>query len=71
MDQPMAAIVAALIAAVGSIIVALLNKVRKENKGDHELVMGLLKMVGRKQDRLDQKLDHLAERFTDHLHGHK
>ena len=48
MDQPMAVIVAALIAAVGSIIVALLNKVRKENKGDHELVMGLLKMVGRK-----------------------
>jgi hypothetical protein len=67
MDQPMAVIIAALVAAVGSIIVALLGKVRKENKGDHELVMALLRIVGRKQDRLEGKLDSLSDRLSDHL----
>jgi hypothetical protein len=53
------AIVVALIAASATITTALINKMRKENKNDHNLVANSL-------DRIESKID---EHIGDHARG--
>jgi hypothetical protein len=54
-------IIVALIAAVGGVLAALVQKGRKENKDDHNVVANLL--VGVKDDiiNLHQKIDHVDD----------
>lgn len=54
-------VAAAFVAAVASIIVALLQRTRRENSADHMVVMDLLRSVGRKIDRVDDKIDRHVE----------
>lgn len=63
-------VIAAVVTTVGTVTVAVMTKMRKENRQDHALVMGLLRIVGRKQDRLEDKLDSLVDRFQGHLQDH-
>ena len=64
-------VIAAVVTTVGTVTVAVLTKMRKENRDDHMTVMALLRVVGRKQDRLEDKLDTLNDRFHGHLRdGH-
>lgn len=58
-------VAAAFVAAVASIIVALLQRTRKENSQDHLLVMDLLRSVGRKIDKVDDKIDRHVEWHMD------
>ena len=58
-------IAAAFVAAVASVIVALLQRSRKENSDDHMVVMDLLRSVGRKIDRVDDKIDRHVEWHMD------
>jgi hypothetical protein len=58
-------VVAAFVAAVASVIVALLQRSRKENSDDHMVVMDLLRSVGRKIDRVDDKIDRHVEWHMD------
>lgn len=58
-------VVAAFVAAVASVIVALLQRSRKENSNDHMVVMDLLRSVGRKVDRVDNKIDRHVEWHMD------
>jgi len=58
-------VAAAFVAAVASIIVALLQRTRKENSQDHMLVMDLLRSVGRKIDKVDDKIDRHVEWHMD------
>lgn len=58
-------VVAAFVAAVASVIVALLQRTRKENSNDHMVVMDLLRSVGRKIDRVDDKIDRHVEWHMD------
>ena len=58
-------VVAAFVAAVASVIVALLQRSRKENSNDHMVVMDLLRSVGRKIDRVDDKIDRHVEWHMD------
>lgn len=58
-------VVAAFVAAVASVIVALLQRTRKENSDDHMVVMDLLRSVGRKIDRVDDKIDRHVEWHMD------
>ncbi len=57
----MEAIFVALIAAVGGVLAALVQKGRKENKDDHNVVANLL--IGVKDDiiYLHEKLDHVDD----------
>jgi hypothetical protein len=55
------AIAVALIAAFASVVVALVQRVRKENSRDHALVVDLIKMLGRKIDKVDSKVDRHVE----------
>lgn len=63
-------VIAAVVTTVGTVTVAVMTKMRKENRQDHALVMGLLRIVGRKQDRIEDKLDSLVDRFQGHLQDH-
>ena len=58
-------VAAAFVAAVASVIVALLQRTRKENSEDHMLVMDLLRGIGRKVDKVDDKIDRHVEWHMD------
>jgi len=70
MDMAFASIIVAAITAVGGIIVAALNKFRKENHDDHAYVRGVLTMLYKSQNRIEVKVDRVDERLTNHLESH-
>jgi len=49
--------------APGGIIVTLLERLRRENSRDHQTNSQLLR-------RIDDKVDHLGNRITDHIEWH-
>lgn len=57
MDSGWALILSAVVTAVGGIIVAVIAQFRKENKRDHDVVTGLLKILYNKVNKLDGKVD--------------
>jgi HEPN domain-containing protein len=63
-------VVAAAVSAVGAVIVALLQRFRKENARDHEVVTGLLKVLHRSVQRTEIKLDKVDERLNQHIESH-
>ena len=58
-------ITAAVVAAVASVIVALLQRVRKENNADHAVVADLLRVVVHKVEKVDDKIDRHVEWHVD------
>lgn len=70
MDAGWAIVLAAVVSAVGGILVALIQKFRKENQKDHDLVMGMLRIVYKSLQRNEMKLDRVDERLTDHIESH-
>jgi hypothetical protein len=50
-------IIVASIAAVGAIIVAIIQQFRKENHKDHAIVMNVLERVSHTMDRVEGKVD--------------
>lgn len=57
MDQGLAVVVAALVAAGSSVAVALIQKLRKENRDDHERVVSALNWVHGAVSRIEDKVD--------------
>lgn len=57
----MEAVIVALIAAVGGILAALVQKGREENKRDHGVVASLLKQVHNEVVKVEDKLDNHIE----------
>lgn len=53
----MQAIIVALIAAVGGILAALVQKLRVENKNDHGIVASLLEQLHNDVEKVEDKLD--------------
>lgn len=69
----MEAIIVAIIAAVGGILAALVQKSRKENKSDHNVVAGLISDVKDELLHLHHKIDHVdsqVDRVDDKMHDH-
>ena len=73
----MEAIIVAIIAAVGGILAALVQKSRKENKSDHNVVAGLINDVKdeilnlhHKIDHVDQQVDKVDDQMHDHMMWH-
>ena len=52
-------IVVAIIAAVGVVLAALIQKSRKENGDDHRMVMDVLRDVGQRVTHIDKKMERL------------
>jgi hypothetical protein len=57
MDMATASIVVAAISAVGAIIVAFVQKFRKENHTDHAMVMNAVDRLSNTMDRVEGKVD--------------
>jgi hypothetical protein len=70
MDAGWALVLAAIVTAVGGIIVAALQKFKEENSKDHAYVRGMLTMLYSSQRRIETKVDKVDERLTDHLESH-
>ena len=70
MDSGWAVFLSAVVAGSFSVLVATIQKFKKENASDHEVVMGMLKMVYKKQNSTEAKIDKVADRLTDHIQNH-
>lgn len=70
MDAGWAVVLAAVVSAVGGILVALIQKFRKENQKDHDVVVGMLRVVYKALQRNEMKLDKVDERLNDHIESH-
>ena len=57
MDAGIAAVLGAVIASVGGMIVAIIDKFRKENRRDHGAVMDVLDRVSNTVQRVEGKVD--------------
>jgi hypothetical protein len=69
-DGNWALILAAVVTAVGGIIVAVLQQFKKENHTDHQVVLGMLKVVHKGQQRVEDKVERLDERLDHHIEFH-
>jgi hypothetical protein len=69
-DAGWAVFLSAVVAGSFSVLVAIIQKFKKENASDHEVVMGMLKMVYKKQGSVETKIDKVSERLTDHIENH-
>jgi len=73
----MEAIIVAAIAAVGGVVTALIQKSRRENRDDHNVVAGLVSGVKdellklhHKIDHVDQQVDKVDGQMQDHMMWH-
>lgn len=70
MDAGWAVFLSAVVAGAFSVLVAIIQKFKKENAKDHDLVVNMLKLVYRKQNTTEDKIDRVSERLTDHIQNH-
>lgn len=70
MDSGLATILAATVTGVFALFSVYINKFRKENKTDHQVVIGLLHVLRKSQLRVENKVDKVDERLSNHLEFH-
>jgi len=63
MDSAVAAIIVALITTVGTVMVALFNSLRRENREDHNVVRSKLQ-------ELKDDVKHIDDKLDDHISWH-
>lgn len=66
----MEAVIVALIGVVGSVLVVLVERGRKENVRDHAFVSDQLKQVQNTLENIDQDVAHIESKLDDHLRDH-
>jgi len=66
----MEAVIVAAIAAVGGVVTALVQKSRKENRDDHNVVAGLVSGVKDELFNLHHKIDKVDDQMQDHMMWH-
>jgi low affinity Fe/Cu permease len=70
LDQGWALVIAAAVAAVGSVLVVLIQQFRQENHRDHAVVMDTLKRVSHTMERVEGKVDsHIEWHFKEATNG--
>jgi low affinity Fe/Cu permease len=70
LDQGWALVIAAAVAAVGSVLVVLIQQFRQENHRDHAVVMDALKQVSHTMERVEGKVDsHIEWHFKEANNG--
>lgn len=70
MDAGWAVFLAAVVSSVGGLLTVLIQQFRKENSKDHDVVMGMLKMVYKKQGNVEYKIDKVSDQLSDHIKNH-
>lgn len=71
MDNGLAMVAVAVVTAIGGIIVALIQGLRKENRQDHAVVQERLSLLSQIAMRTENKVDTVKEELADHLDWHK
>lgn len=71
MDSGWALLLSAVVTGAFGVLVAVIQKFKKENASDHEVVMGMLKMVYKKQTNVEDKIDRVDSKLDSHIHNHK
>ncbi len=71
MDAGWALLLSAVVTGAFGVVVTLIQKFKKENASDHEVVMGMLKMVYKKQSNVEDKIDRVDDKLDAHIRGHK
>jgi len=66
----MEAIIVALVGVVGSIIVVLIEKGRKENTRDHAAVANQLETITEVLKDIDEDVAHIESKIDNHLEDH-
>ena len=70
MDAGLATVLAAAVTGAFALLAVLVNRSHKENKKDHAYVAGLLSMLYKSSGRIENKVERLDERLTDHIESH-
>ena len=70
MDSGIATVLAATVTGAFALFSVYVNKFRKENKTDHQVVIGLLHVLRKSQLRVENKVDQVDERLSNHLEFH-
>lgn len=70
MDAGWALILAAVVTAVGGVIVTVIQKARNQDSEEHGLVMDMMKIMHQSQIRTETKVDKVDERLSSHLQFH-
>lgn len=70
MDAGWAVFLSAVVAGAFSVLVAVIQKFKKDNASDHDLVMGMLRMVYKKQTNVEDKIDRVGDKLTAHIENH-
>jgi hypothetical protein len=65
MDMGLSGVLAALISAVGLVLATLVQKVRRENRNDHAVVIEELRWLRRLVEKVDAKHDAHIQAFHD------
>lgn len=66
----MEAVIVALIGVVGSVLVVLVEKGRKENARDHGVVAEKLEIIKGALDDIDSDVAHIESKLDNHLSDH-
>ena len=70
MDGGWAVFLSAVVAGAFSVLVTVIQKFKKDNASDHEVVMGMLKMVYKKQGNVEDKIDRVDAKLDRHIETH-
>lgn len=70
MDAGIATVLAATVTGAFALFSVYVNKFRKENKTDHQVVIGLLHVLRKSQLRVEDKVEKVDERLSNHLEFH-
>ena len=70
MDSGIATVLAATVTGAFALISVYVNKFRKENRTDHQVVIGLLHVLRKSQLRVEDKVEKVDERLSNHLEFH-
>ena len=66
----MEAVIVALIGVVGSVLVVLVEKGRKENARDHGVVADKLELIKNSLEDIDEDIAHVESKLDNHLSDH-
>jgi hypothetical protein len=70
MDSGFATVLAATVTGAFALFSVYVNKFRKENRTDHQVVIGLLHVLRKSQLRVEDKVEKVDERLSNHLEFH-
>jgi len=70
-DSNWAMILAAVVTAVGGIIVAVIGVARKQDSREHGLVMDMIRIVHISQRKIERSVEKIDDRLNEHLEHHK